>query len=148
LRSWQLHVTPSAVIDEINRLLDDHTAQEIAVILNTRGMTSGAGASFRSQLVARLVRDYRLKPRYDRLRERGLLTLQEMVDVLQVTPTTVKIWLRRGLLRAHAYSGKNECLYEPPGDNAPRKAPGTKLSLRCLDGKLLSDRAKEVQYET
>ena len=148
LRSWQLHVTPSAVIDEIDRLLDDHTVQEIAVILNTSGMTPGAGASFRSQMVARLVRDYRLKPRYDRLRERGLLTLQEMVDVLQVTPTTVKIWLRRGLLRAHAYSGKNECLYEPPGDNAPRKAPGTKLSLRCLDGKLLSDRAKEVQYET
>jgi DNA invertase Pin-like site-specific DNA recombinase len=148
LRYWQLHVTPSAVIDEIDRLLDHHTVQQIAVILNTSGMTPGAGASFHPQLVARLVRAYQLKPRYDRLRERGLLTLQEMVDALQVTPTTVKIWLRRGLLRAHAYSGKNECLYDPPGDNAPRKAPGTKLSRRCLDGKLLSDRAKEVQYET
>jgi len=148
LRNWQQHVTPSAVIDEIDDLLGDHTVKQIAAILNSRGMMPGAGASFNPKLVARLVRAYQLKPRYDRLRERGLLTLQEMVDALQVTPTTVKIWLRRGLLRAHAYSDKNECLYDPPGDDAPRKAPGTKLSLRCLDGKLLSDRAKEVQYET
>jgi len=148
LRNWQQHVTPSAVVDEIDDLLNDHTVKQIAAILNSRGMMPGAGASFNPKLVARLVRAYQLKPRYDRLRERGLLTLQEMVDALQVTPTTVKIWLRRGLLRAHAYSDKNECLYDPPGDDAPHKAPGTKLSLRCLDGKLLFDRAKEVQYET
>ena len=148
LCNWQQHVTPSAVIDEIDNLLEDHTAKQIATILNSRGMMPGAGASFNPKLVAPLVRAYQLKPRYDRLRERGLLTLQEMVDALQVTPTTVKIWLRRGLLRAHAYSDKNECLYDPPGDDAPRKAPGTKLSLPCLDGKLLFDRAKEVQYET
>jgi hypothetical protein len=34
-----------------------------------------------------------------------------MADVLQVTPHTVKIWLRRGLLRGHPYSDKNESLY-------------------------------------
>ena len=110
-------------------------------------MTPGAGASFHPQRVARLARTYRLKPRYDRLRERGMLTQQEMAQALQVTPTTVKIWLRRGLLRGHAYSDKNESLYEPPGDGAPRKTPGAKLSLRRLDASLLSDRAKEVQYE-
>ena len=71
-----------------------------------------------------------------------------MADKLQVTSTTVKIWLRHGLLRGHAYSDKNECLYEPPGDDAPRRTPGTKLSLRRLDATLLSDGAKEVQCET
>ena len=147
LCSWQLRVTPSAVIDEIDRLLDDHTVQQIAAILNARGMTPGAVASFHPRLVARLVRTYRLKPRYDRLRERGLLTLQEMADMLQITPTTVKIWLRSGLLRGHAYSDKNECLYEPPGNDTPRKAQGAKLSRRRLDARILSDRANEVQYE-
>ena len=97
--------------------------------------------------MARLARTYHLKPRYDRLRERGMLTQHEMANALQVTPHTVKIWLRRGLLRGHAYSDKNECLYEPPGDERPRKTPGAKLSLRRLDARLLSDRAKEVQYE-
>ena len=147
LCGWQLRVTPPAVIVEIDRLLNDHTDAQIAAILNARGMRPGAGASFHRQQVARLARTYRLKPRYDRLRERGMLTLQEMADKLQVTPLTVKIWRRRGLLRGQAYSDKNECLYEPPGDDAPSKAQGTKLSLRCVDPRFVSDRAKEVQYE-
>ena len=67
--------------------------------------------------------------------------------MLQITPTTVKIWLRSGLLRGHAYSDKNECLYEPPGNDTPRKAQGAKLSRRRLDARILSDRANEVQYE-
>ncbi len=148
LRHWEKNVTPPAVIKEIDRLLDNHTVQEIATILNTNGMTAGAGGSFHSQLVARLVRNYHFKPRYDRLRERGMLTLQEMADELHVTPHTVKIWLRHGLLRAHAYSDKNECLYESLGDNAPHKAQGAKLALRRLGANLLPDRATEVQYET
>jgi hypothetical protein len=148
LRNWQQHVTPSGVIDEIDRLLDHHTAAQIAAILNARGMTPGAGASFHSRLVARLVRDYRLKTRLERLRERGLLTLQEMTETLQVSPQTTKIWLRRGLLRGHAYNDENECLYEPLGDDAPRRAQGAKLSLRRLDAGLVTDRAVGVQYET
>jgi len=147
LCSWQLRVTPPAVIDEIDRLLDDHTIVQIAAILNARGMTPGAVASFHPQLVARLARTYHLKPRYDRLRERGMLTLQEMADELQVTPHTVKIWLRRGLLRGHAYNDKNESLYEPLPDDAPRKMQGTKLSSRRLNEPFTTDRAKEVQYE-
>ena len=71
-----------------------------------------------------------------------------MADALQISPNPVKIWHRHGLIRGHAYSDKNECLYEPPGDDPPRKAQGTKLSLRRLDAKLVSDRAKEVQCET
>jgi DNA invertase Pin-like site-specific DNA recombinase len=148
LCSWQQRVTPSAVIEAIDRLLDDHTAAQIAAILNTRGMTSGTGAAFHPHLVARLVSTHHLKPRFERLRERGMLTLQEMADALKVTPHTVMIWLRRGLLRGHAYSDKNECLYEPPGDDPPRKKPGAKLSLRRLDARLVSDCAKGVQYET
>ncbi len=148
LCGWQLRVTPPAAIDEIDRLLDDHTVVQIAAILNARGMTPGRGASFHPQLVARLARTYRLKPRYDRLRERGMLTLQEMADELQVTPHTVKIWLRRGLLRGHAYNEKNESLYEPLRDDAPRKTQGAKLSSRRLNEALATDRAKEVQCET
>jgi len=148
LCAWQQRVTPSTVIDEIDQLLNEHTTAQIADILNARGLTPGAGATFHARLVARLARDYHLKPRYDRLRERGMLTLQEMADSLQVTTHTVKIWLRRGLLRGHAYSDKNESLYEPPGEAAPRKTPGAKLSQRRLDSKLPPDRTEGVQYAT
>ena len=129
------------MIDEIDQLLNDNTTAQIADILNARGLTPGGGATFNTRVVARLARDYHLKPRYDRLRERGMLTLQEMADSLQLTTHTVKIWLRRGLLRGHAYSDKNESLYEPPGEGeaAPRKKPGVKLSQRRLDSKLPPD---------
>jgi hypothetical protein len=148
LQSWQKCVTPSAVVNEIDQLLNQHTVLEIAVILNERGIMSGAGRPFHAQLVARLVRSYGLKPRYDRLREAGLMTLQEMADALRISPTHVKIWNRHGLIRGHPYSDKNECLFEPPGANPPRKAQGTKLSLRRPDPGIVSDRAKEVQCET
>jgi transposase-like protein len=98
--------------------------------------------------VARLVRTYGLKPRLDRLRERGMLTMHEMADKLQVTPHTVKIWRRQGLLRGHAYNDRNESLYEPLREDAPRKRQGAKLSRRRLDdGTLDPDRTKEVQCE-
>jgi DNA invertase Pin-like site-specific DNA recombinase len=147
-QSWKKWVTPSAVIDEIDQLLNNHTVPQIAAILNDRGIVSGAGKSFHPHLVARLVRSYGLKPRYDRLREAGLLTLHEMADALHISPTHVKIWNRHGLIRGHPYSDKNECLFEPPGADSPRKAQGTKLSLRRPDPKVVSDRAKEVQCET
>lgn len=130
LKSWQRWVTPDAVIEEIDGLLSHHTVLQIANILNERGFPSGTGRPFNAKMVARLQRNYCLKPRYDRLREAGLLTLQEMADALHVTPTSVKIWNRRGLIRGHAYSDKNECLYDPPGNDAPRKAMGVKLSCR------------------
>jgi DNA invertase Pin-like site-specific DNA recombinase len=126
LPSWQIRLTPAAVIDEIDRLLNDHTVLKIATIMNERGVKSGGGASFNSRLVTRLACTYDLKPRYDRLRERGLLTLQEMADSLQVTTTTIKRWLQRGLLRGHPYSDKNECLYEPPGNQPQHTTPGAK----------------------
>jgi DNA invertase Pin-like site-specific DNA recombinase len=148
LQSWQKCITPSAVVNEIDQLLNKHTVLEIAAILNERGIMSGAGRPFHAQLVARLVRSYGLKPRYDRLREAGLMTLQEMADALRISPTYVKLWNRHGLIRGHPYSDKNECLFEPPGANPPRKAQGTKLSLRRHDPGIVSDRAKEVQCET
>jgi len=148
LCSWQQRLTPPVVVQEIDRLLDSHTAAQIADILNASGMTPGLGTSFHPNLVARLARTYRLEPRYDRLRKRGLLTLQETADKLQVTPRTVKIWLRRGLLRGHAYNDKNASLYEPLREDAPRKMQGVKLSRRRLEGALVPDRAKEVQCET
>ncbi|WP_256735217.1 hypothetical protein [Variovorax sp. dw_954] len=141
LCAWKQRITPSTVIDEIDQLLNDNTTAQIADILNARGLTPGGGATFNARVIARLARDYHLTPRYDRLRERGMLTLQEMADSLQLTTHTVKIWLRCGLLRGHAYSDKNESLYEPPGEGeaAPRKKPGVKLSQRRLDSKLPPD---------
>ena len=99
------------------------------------------------RIVARIQKRYGLKPRYDRLRKAGMLTVQEMASLLGITPQWVKIWNRHGLIHGHACNGKNDCLYEHPGDNLPRKAQGVKLSKRRLASEVVSQRTQEVQCE-
>jgi hypothetical protein len=147
-RAWELRQTASDVIAEINTLLDDHTEGQIAGILNERGYTSGEGKAFHPMMVQRLRRAYGLKTRYDRLRESGMLRLDEMADLLGVSTRSVKIWRDRGLLRAHAYNDRKECLYENPGDNPPVKQQGRKLSKRRRFPKVAPNPTKEVQCET
>jgi DNA-binding transcriptional regulator YiaG len=142
-----LRQTSKQVVAEIDTLLDDHTEAEIASILNDKGHVSGEGKRFHAGIVRRLRRDYEMKTRYDRLRDTGMLTLAEMADLLGVSTSTVKNWRNHGLLRAHAYTDKNECLYEHPGDDPPVKAQGRKLSKRFRLANVESNRSKEVQCE-
>lgn len=145
--AWQLRQTSSQVVAEIDALLEEHTEGQIARILNERGHLSGESKPFHAIMVHRLRRDYGLRPRYDRLRDAGMLTLCEIADQLGITTRTVKLWRDHGLLWAHAYNDKNECLYDPPGDCPPVKKQGSKLSKRRRFSEDAPNRAKEVQYE-
>jgi hypothetical protein len=147
LRSWEQRQTNKEAIAEIDRLLDLHTYPEIAAKLNECGMSSGEGKPFTARIVARIQRSYDLTPRYDRLRKIGMLTVEEMAAVLGIGQQRVKIWNQYGLIRGHAYNGKNDCLYEHPGDNPPRKAMGVKLSKRRPAVEIVPQRAEEVQCE-
>ena len=147
LNSWQGRKTPADLIAEIDRLLEHHTDQEIAVILNERGMRSGGRKAFTSFTVRRVRDAYRLKSRYDRLREKGLLTIEEVMARLKITRVWVRIWRDHGLLRAYPATDKNVFLYEDPGPNPPRKTQGTKLSERRRFPENSMCRAQEVQYE-
>jgi DNA invertase Pin-like site-specific DNA recombinase len=146
-QSWEQRQTHQEAVTEINRLLDQHTYPEIAARLNSQGLQSGEGKPFTARIVARIQRSYGLTTRYDRLRKAGMLTVEEMAKVLGLNPQRVKIWNRHGLIHGHAYNGKNDCLYEHPGDNPPRKAQGVKLSKRALAGAVGAQGAKEVQCE-
>ena len=145
--SWQLRETDRKVIEEIDRLLDNYTDRQIADRLNEKGFRSGSGRSFHNQIVARLRKQYSLKPRYDRLRKIGMLTAKEMAELLDIDISTVNIWRRKGLLAAHAYTDKNEYLYEHPGDNPPVKHKW-KRSVDSNQNKTSLQRRVEVQYET
>jgi hypothetical protein len=78
------------------------------------------GNRFDRSIVVRLRYAYHLKDRFSRLRAAGLMTMEEMASKLDVLPCTVKIWRERGLLRAHRYNDKKECLYESPYVLLPR----------------------------
>ncbi|MBK7578563.1 MAG: hypothetical protein IPI67_00010 [Myxococcales bacterium] len=81
--------TPAGVVAQIDRLLDDHTDAEIAVILNEQGIRSvWARHSMRSESNAR--RSHRLVPRRVRLRKTGLLTANEPGRLLGITGSGVR----------------------------------------------------------
>jgi DNA-binding transcriptional regulator YiaG len=112
----ELRTTPPEVVAEIDKLLDEHTDLEIVHILNTHGMLTGTEHEFNVKAVQRIRGSYCLKSRFERLREKGLLTLQELAEKLNVSTYTVKIWGNAGLLRGYPFNDKHECLYEPSVD--------------------------------
>lgn len=145
--AWQQRATRPEVVTEVDRMLDHNTDREVATLLNQGGWRSGEGRTFTRRIVARIRHNHGLKSRYTRLREAGLLTLREMAHRLGLSAPWVKIWRDQGLLKAHPYNGRNECLYEDPGENPPRKMQGVKLSERPRLFENPSSRTNEVQYE-
>jgi hypothetical protein len=128
--AWMLRQTPSQVVQTVDRLLDDHTDREIANQLNQRGLKPGEARQFHRIIVRRIRHAYHLESRYTRLRKRGMLTLREMARRLRVAPCTVKIWSRAGLLRAHKWDDRGQCLFELPAQDAPVKHQRKQLAKR------------------
>jgi len=121
LKAWQLRQTDSAVVAEIDRLLDHYTDGEVVNILNAHGFRPGVADRFSRYILWKIRRAYGLEDHFTRLRRQGLLTLEEMAARLDAHPSTVKLWQRAGLLRSHGYNDKGQRLYEPPGADAPVK---------------------------
>jgi DNA invertase Pin-like site-specific DNA recombinase len=140
-------LTPPAVVAEIDRLLDHHTCQAIADNLNSRGFAPGYGKPFHGPMIARIAKDQGLKTRWERLRERGMLTLEEMAERLDLCTDQVKAWRAAELLHAHRCNDKNEYLYEDPGPNPPRVGRGAKLPGKGPMDENAPHRASEVQCE-
>jgi hypothetical protein len=147
LTAWEIRTTPSEVVAEIDRLTDRYTDKKIVEMLNQRGALSGCGQQFNSRIVARLRREYQLKPRYDRLREKGLLTLEEISKRLEIGPKCVIHWRNHGLLRGYPVNDRDDWLYEDPGPDPPRKAQGVNLAKRCRFPENIVHGSQEVQYE-
>jgi DNA invertase Pin-like site-specific DNA recombinase len=143
LSAWELRQTSPQVIEMIDRLLNDYTEGQVAEQLNLQGLRSGMGSTFIGRLVGQIRRAYQITSRYDRLRKAGLVTPTEIAKQLGIHPTTVRTWRDRGLLTAHVYNDKNECLYEPLGENRPIKHQGILLSDPRRFSSVTPDRANE-----
>lgn len=118
--SWQKVKTSPEIVKTIDRLLDAHLYAEIAERLNAQGLRPGGsawpgrgGARFTAQRVQYIVHTYGLRPRFDRLRARGLLTKQEIAARLGIHPATVASWVQHGIIKAYPYN-RHAWLYEDP----------------------------------
>ncbi|MGY4183155.1 DNA invertase Pin-like site-specific DNA recombinase [Bradyrhizobium sp. USDA 4518] len=119
--------TQPGIVELVDKLLDKHIYSEIAELLNQQGYRPGGSARpgrhetrFTALRVAYLVHRYGLRSRYDRLRDRGMLTKREAAARLNIHETTLARWAEHGLVTRHAYNA-HYCLYEIPTSNLPRK---------------------------
>lgn len=140
-RSYEMRRTNPRVVKEIERLLENHTESEVA-ILNEQGMVSGTGMDFNNKTVARIRRSYGLKDRFTMLREEGMLTVKELADLLEVSTSTINLRRRSGRLTGYRYNDKQEYLYEPPASKGAVRQGQETWSMR----QELPDGANEVQY--
>lgn len=121
LAASQLYRTSDAVVQEIDRLLDEHTESQAAEILNRKGLRSGYQRCFTAPKVHRIAQQYGLQTRYQRLRARGLLTLHEYAAACGVAVSTVRRWYHQGQVKGHPYDAGGGQLLEPPGPDLLHK---------------------------
>lgn len=143
--SWKTWLTPSQTISDIDKLLEQHTDSEIAKILNQQGHRSGKGQQFHSRIISQIRRDYGLKNKYDRLRERGMITVDEVAQKAGVTRQTVRRWQRKDLVQAYPCNNKGLYLYSPTMIPSKNQRPPRKRN--PIGDSNDHQRSKEVQFE-
>lgn len=136
--------TRPEIVKLVDSLLDHHICAEIANILNAKGLRPGgsarrdqADAQFTDLRVIYLIKQYGLRPRYDRLRDQGMLTKSEAASKLDISEGTLVRWAQHGLITKHAYDGHRH-LYAPPVSHVPVK--------QCSRWNRLIDRAAALQH--
>lgn len=114
--AWQTWTTDPEVVRRIDCLLDHHTNNQVASILNAEGYKSGQAKKFDGYRVSRLTRAYGMKSRYERLREAGLLTREELATLQGVNRATISRWREKGRITGHLADDQGQYLFENPGD--------------------------------
>lgn len=97
---------------EVDRLLDEKNYNQIAQHLNNQGFVNVQGKTFTHHMVWYICYYYGLKSHYDRLREKGFLTRQEVARLLGISGATIRKWKKQGRLDAKVID-KNHTLYHP-----------------------------------
>lgn len=118
------------VVQTVDRLLETCTDRQVAAQLNEMGYTNWKGERFTFKKVIVLRGTYKLKSRFERLRERGMRTGAELAKQLGVCTTTIYQWGRDGILQRHLYGNNHRCLFEPLRDVVLVKGAGGRYGSR------------------
>jgi hypothetical protein len=102
------------LIAQMDRLLNQQSEGEVARILNEAGWRSSSGQPFSLTLVQGLRRTYRMKSRFVRLQEQGLLTGRQIEDMLGPGTNRAKYWQKAGVLKVVKLGQQYPYLYHRP----------------------------------
>ena len=126
----QVRKTRPEVVRLIDELLETCTDGEAARRLNELDHRNWRGDAFTAKKVTMVRVAYRLKSRFQRLRERGMLTCSELARRFGVCTATVNQMGRQGVLRRQTCDRGHRYLYEPPGDVILVKGAGSRYGGR------------------
>ena len=144
--AWKKYMTSPEVVSQIDRMLDQYTEQEIALLLNQESLRSGRRKPFTAELIQGIRQRYGLKTRYDRLRDAGLLTRSEVKELFGISTVTIYVWHRLGLLKSCSYDGRGY-LFERPAADSPLYNRGKTFRRPRQNPELDLIPTMEVQYE-
>lgn len=116
------------VVAKVDELLETCSDRQVAKHLNELGYKNWKGEAFTHKKVIVIRNAYKLKSRFTRLRERGMLTADELAAQLGVCATTIYQWGQSGFLRQHRYGNLHRCLFEPVGNVVLVKGQGGRYS--------------------
>lgn len=148
VKACDLNRTSKEIITYIDILLYDYTDAEISDILNKEGKRSGTGMSFSPLIVATIRRNAGLKSRFERLREKKLLTLDEISEKLKLSTKAIREWGRKGIIKTYKFNDRNSCLYELDKGEIKMKLKEEKQKggVRMKSIRKVNDCNSEVQY--
>lgn len=110
---YEIRKTKDEIIARVDKLTENHIPSEIAAILNRQGYRTWNGNMFNIRTISRIIRTYSLKNRYERLREKGYLTLREKMVELNSTQKQIRKMRNEGKIVFYRATEKEEYLYEP-----------------------------------
>ena len=116
------------VVLKVDEWLETCSDREVAEQLNALGYHNWKGESFTPKKVVSIRTAYQLKSRFKRLRERGMLTANELAGQLGVCTASIYNWGRAGVLKEHYYGHRHRCLFEPLGNVVLVKGQGGRYS--------------------
>ena len=106
--------TNLAFIAEMDRLLNEHSEAEVAQSFQARGWRSSTVQPLSLTLLQGLRRTYRMKSRFTRLQEQGLLTARQIEDMLGPGTNRAKYWRKAGVLKVVKLNQHYQDLYQRP----------------------------------
>ncbi len=110
----QKYSMPKDIVQAVDQMLDETTPAVIAQRLNERRLHPVKTRAFHVRNVQAIIRYHRLRPRYDRLRGKGLLTFSEAAKAYGVSEAKIRNWWRARKIAGYAFNDRPEWLFEPP----------------------------------
>ena len=145
LNAWQGRKTPEHIVALIDEFLDRHTDAEAAELLNERGCVTGAGEKFSKESVRWIRNSKGLKSYKERLKEKGMMTPDEISKCCGISYDTVKSWRKKGVLIGKKCNDKGDWLYYSPSSE---KLSIMKKSIKDFSsGGLNEIEIPEIEYE-